>query len=84
VRREPFRGEVRRVLLEAECLIGHPVHTDDQRGRHVRRLQHFTPLREHLPVTGEYDRRGRIRRDVYRDLPATAVVESLSDELADD
>jgi hypothetical protein len=84
VRREPFRGKARRILLEAEGLIGHPVNTDNQRGGHVRRLQDLAPLREHLPVTGEHDCLGRIRRDVHRDLPTAVVLERLGDELADD
>src|SRR5262249_46583765 len=42
------------------------------------------PLRDQLTVTGEYDRLGRIWRDVHRDLPTTVVVEPLGDKFARD
>jgi hypothetical protein len=38
----------------------------------------FTPLRDHLAVTGKYNRLGRVWRDVQRDPPTCAVVELLA------
>jgi hypothetical protein len=68
--------------MEPQRLIGQAVNTDDHRGRYAGRLEDATPLRDQLTVTGEHDRLGRICRDVYRDLPATVVVERLGDDLS--
>ena len=42
---EPFRVELRRVLMEAECLVVCPMDTDDQRRRQIRLFQESAPLR---------------------------------------
>ena len=70
--------------MQAQRLIGQPVHADDHRGRHSGRLQDSSPLRYQLAVTGEHDCLGRIRREVHRDLPATVVLQRLGDELSRD
>src|SRR5881409_4001879 len=64
---KPFRIEARRVLVEPQRLVGHAVRADDHGRRHVRCFKKPAPLRDHLTVTGEYDRLGRIWRDVHRD-----------------
>ena len=67
--------------MEPGRLIGQPVHTDDRRGRHVRRLEERAPLRDPLTVTGEDDGLRRIWRHVHRHLPTSVVLERLGDEL---
>lgn len=41
-----------------------------------------TPLADQLTVAGEDDGLGRIRRHVYRDLPAAVIVERLADDVS--
>src|SRR3954467_6064087 len=57
---KPFRIEARRVLVEPQRLVGPAVRADDHGRWPVRCFQKPAPLRDHLTVTGEYDRLGRI------------------------
>src|SRR5262245_6238248 len=84
VRRKPFWIETRRILMEPQSLVSDAVHTDDHGRRHVECVKKPAPLRDHLTVTGEYDRVGLIWRDVHRDLPTTVVVERFGDKLTCD
>src|SRR4029450_9074991 len=76
--------KARRVLVEPQRFVGYAVRADDHGRRHVCWLEKGARLRDHLAITGEYDRLGRIWRDVHGDLPATIVVERLSDVFARD
>jgi hypothetical protein len=58
--------------------------TDNHRGRCLGALRGSAPLRDQPAVTGEHDRLGRLRRELRRDLSATAEVECLGDELSCD
>lgn len=66
--------------MEPQFLIGLPMDTDDHSGRYVGFLELPAPLRDPLTVTGEDDRFGRIRWNIYRDLPSTVVLERLDDK----
>src|SRR5512132_3650577 len=60
VRGEPFRIEVRRILVQPQRLVGHAVRANDHGRRHIRCFKKPAPLRDHLTVTGKYDRLGWI------------------------
>jgi hypothetical protein len=66
--------------MEPQRLIGEPMYTDDHCGRYVGLLEQPAPLRDSLTVAGEDDCFGRVRWNVYRDLPSTVVLERLSDK----
>ena len=71
--------------MQPQRLIGRPMDTDDHCRGYVSCLNGFAPLRDQLTVPSEYDRLGRSRRDIHRDLPTTVVLnESLGDELTRD
>jgi hypothetical protein len=70
--------------MEPQRLIGQPMYTDDHCGRYVGLLEQPAPLRDSLTVAGEDDCFGRVRRNVYRDLPSIVVLEPLSDKLSRD
>jgi hypothetical protein len=54
------------------------------KGGYTRCFKEPPPRRDHLTVTGEHDRLGQNRRDVYHDLPSIVVVECFSDKFAGD
>src|SRR6202041_1100492 len=81
---EPLRLEPGGVLMESQRLSVQPMYTDDQCGRYVGLFEQHAPLRDFLTVAGEDDCFGRVRWNVYRDLPSTVVLERLSDKLSRD
>src|ERR1700722_13388305 len=70
--------------MEPQRLIGQPMYTDDHCGRYVGILEQPAPLRDSLTVAGEDDCFGWARRNAYRELPSTVVLERLSDKLSRD
>src|ERR1700733_12985442 len=70
--------------MKPQRLIGQPVYTDDHCGRYVGLLEQPPPLRDSLTVAGEDDCFGRVRWNVYRDLPSAVVLERPSDKLSQD
>lgn len=66
--------------MEPRRLIGQPMYTDDHRRPYAGPLEQSAPLRNSLTVTGEDDRFGRARRNIYGDLPSTTVLERLTDK----
>ncbi len=70
--------------MEPQRLIGQPMYTDYHCGRYVGLLKQPAPLRDSLTVAGEDDRFGRVRWNVYRDLPSTVVIEYLTGQFSRD
>ena len=68
--------------MEPQRLIGQSMYAHDHCGRYVGLLEQPAPLRDSLTVAGEDDCLGRVRWNVYRDLPSTVVSERLSDKLS--
>ena len=68
--------------MEPQRLIGQSMYTDDHCGRYAGLLEQPAPLRDSLTVAGEDDCFGRLRWNVYRDLPSTVVLQRLSDKLS--
>jgi hypothetical protein len=70
--------------VEPQRLVGRAVRANDQGRRQIRSLKTPSPVRDHVAVTGEYNRRWRIGWDVHRDLPTIIIVERLGNNLACD
>src|SRR5215831_9714140 len=84
MRSEPLRIELWRILVKPQRLVGNVVHANDHGRRQIRSFKNHAPLRDHLAVTGKYNRLGRIWRDVHRDPPTRVVVERLANEFSRD
>src|ERR1700691_5975124 len=70
--------------MEPLRLFGQTMYTHDHCRPCVCIFEQPAPLRDSLTVAGEDDCFGRVRWNVYRDLPSTVVLERLSDKLARD
>src|SRR5580693_4861471 len=70
--------------MEPQRLIGQPMYADDHCGRCAGLLEQPAPLRDSLTVAGVDDCFGRVRWNVYRDLPSTVALERLSDKRSRD
>jgi hypothetical protein len=70
--------------MKPQRLIAQPMYTDDHCGRYVGLLEQPAPLWDSLTVAGEDNCFGRVRWNVYRDLPSAAVLEHSGDKLSPD
>src|SRR5215831_15049756 len=84
MRSEPLRIELWRILVKPQRLVGNAVHANDHGRRQIGGFKNHAPLRDHLAVTGKYNRLGRIWRDVNSDPPTRVVVERLANEFSRD
>src|SRR5580700_11918673 len=70
--------------MQPQHLIRQAMDTDDHCRSNAGLLDQPAPLRNSLAVPGIDDRFRRVRRNVYRDLPPTVVLERLRDKLSQD